>query len=72
MSTLTSHFPISPSQRIGRPWFVAPSLRQMLKLWHRRLRGRAALAGFSERELRDIGQSPAEAQMECAKPFWRA
>ena len=39
--------------------------------WRRRWRSRAELAGFGERDLRDIGISPAEAQRECAKPFWR-
>ena len=46
-------------------------LRRTLAAWRRRARDRAQLALFSERELRDIGLTSAEAARECAKPFWR-
>jgi uncharacterized protein YjiS (DUF1127 family) len=42
-----------------------------LAAWHRRICSRTQLARLSERELRDIGLTPAEAARECAKPFWR-
>jgi uncharacterized protein YjiS (DUF1127 family) len=71
MSTLISHLDISPSRRIDRARFRAVSLVQLLALWQRRMRGRAALARFREQELRDIGRSPSEAQSECAKLFWQ-
>jgi len=38
--------------------------------WRRRARSRTQLARLSERELRDIGLTPADAARECAKPFW--
>jgi uncharacterized protein YjiS (DUF1127 family) len=38
---------------------------------YRRHRTRAALAGLDAYMLRDIGVSPAEAEHEANKPFWR-
>jgi uncharacterized protein YjiS (DUF1127 family) len=46
-------------------------LGQTVSLWLRRLRERAELARFSERELRDIGVTAADADVELSKPFWR-
>jgi uncharacterized protein YjiS (DUF1127 family) len=46
-------------------------IARTIVVWRRRARDRAQLARFSERELRDIGLTPAEAAWECAKPFWR-
>jgi uncharacterized protein YjiS (DUF1127 family) len=40
--------------------------------WRRRSEGRAALARFDARALRDIGLTPSEAVSEINKPFWRA
>jgi uncharacterized protein YjiS (DUF1127 family) len=42
-----------------------------LAVWRRRARSRGELARLGERDLRDIGLTPAEAARECAKPFWR-
>ncbi len=47
-------------------------LLAMLAEWRRRRFSRAALGRLSHRQLRDIGITPAEAERECAKPFWRA
>jgi uncharacterized protein YjiS (DUF1127 family) len=44
----------------------------VLARWRERSRGRAELARFDERSLRDIGVSPADAYFEANKPFWRA
>ena len=44
---------------------------RMLATWRQRGRGRTQLALLTERELRDIGLTSAEAARECAKPFWR-
>ena len=46
-------------------------LGRALGAWRDRARGRTQLAHLSERELRDIGLTPAEAAQEYAKPFWR-
>ena len=43
-----------------------------LRLWRRRARERAALAGLDERALHDIGLSRASAAFEINKPLWRA
>jgi len=40
--------------------------------WPRRWRSRAELARFADRDLRDLGINRAQADRECAKPFWRA
>ena len=41
-------------------------------LWWERGRSRHALATLGDQELRDIGVTHAEAQMESGKPFWQA
>ncbi len=46
-------------------------LRTLLRLWRQRRRGRAALASFDDRMLRDIGITRMEAHYEINKPFWR-
>jgi uncharacterized protein YjiS (DUF1127 family) len=46
-------------------------LGQTLSLWLRRLRERAELARFTERDLRDIGLTRADVDYEVGKPFWR-
>jgi uncharacterized protein YjiS (DUF1127 family) len=46
-------------------------LGQTVSLWLRRLRERAELARFTERDLRDIGLTQADADYEAGKPFWR-
>jgi uncharacterized protein YjiS (DUF1127 family) len=40
--------------------------------WRRRARDRRQLARMSDKELRDIGCSQADAHREINKPFWRA
>jgi len=46
-------------------------LGQTVSLWLRRLRERAELARFGERDLRDLGLTQADADYELGKPFWR-
>jgi uncharacterized protein YjiS (DUF1127 family) len=46
-------------------------LGQTVSLWLRRLRERAELAHFEERDLRDLGITRADVDYEVAKPFWR-
>jgi uncharacterized protein YjiS (DUF1127 family) len=46
-------------------------LGQTVSLWLRRLRERAELARFEERDLRDLGLTRADADYELRKPFWR-
>jgi uncharacterized protein YjiS (DUF1127 family) len=46
-------------------------LGQTVSLWLRRLRERAELARFEERDLRDLGLTRADADYELGKPFWR-
>jgi uncharacterized protein YjiS (DUF1127 family) len=64
---------------------LAPASRWHAVLWRRRrqrrifaelrfaqrMRQRRALAQLSDRELRDIGLSRYDAEMELRKPFWR-
>jgi uncharacterized protein YjiS (DUF1127 family) len=51
---------------------VLSRLGGVLRLWLRRMRDREALSRFDERELRDIGMTPAALYDELRKPFWRA
>jgi uncharacterized protein YjiS (DUF1127 family) len=39
---------------------------------HARARQRRDLAALDEHLLKDIGVTPSEAALECAKPWWRA
>ena len=50
---------------------LAVRVARTLAAWRWRARSRTQLAHLSERELRDIGLTPADAARECAKPFWR-
>ncbi|HWG79325.1 MAG TPA: DUF1127 domain-containing protein [Stellaceae bacterium] len=60
------------------PLQAAASKRPMRRLlamfaaWRQRALSRTQLARLGERELRDIGVTPAEAAREYAKPFWRS
>lgn len=40
-------------------------------LWLERGRSRRALAALDDHQLRDIGVTRADAQLESEKPFWR-
>ena len=51
---------------------LAATVQYVATEWHHRARSRAALAQMSDRDLRDIGITRAEAAHESAKPFWRA
>jgi len=69
MSTLT----LSYHRYTDRSW--RPTTRKLLMLmtvWYQRGRQRQQLAQLTDRELRDIGISHAEAQTEASKPFWQA
>lgn len=43
----------------------------MLLAWQQQHRARANLARLDDHMLRDIGLTPADAQYESSKPFWR-
>jgi len=45
---------------------------QLVCLWRRRSRDRAALRSLSPRDIRDFCPRQAEAEEEMNKPFWRA
>jgi len=47
------------------------ALPDMILRWQDRMAQRRQLAGMSERLLKDIGVSHADAAHEVAKPFWR-
>ncbi|PZA13392.1 hypothetical protein DNX69_03200 [Rhodopseudomonas palustris] len=68
MSTCTAGAAIDRHRKRG-PW---ARLRATLALWRMRRSGRIDLAGFSARELRDLGLSRGDMIQEVAKPFWRA
>ncbi len=42
-----------------------------VKQWHRRIYERRLLAGFSDRDRRDLALTVADIGQEIAKPFWR-
>jgi uncharacterized protein YjiS (DUF1127 family) len=52
------------SGRVGK-------VRQMFEVWANRSAERRTLAGLSQRDLKDIGLSRYDAEMESRKPFWR-
>ena len=53
----------------GTPRDFAPI--RTVRRWIDRSRQRRALANFDSRMLHDIGITHAQAEQECAKPFWR-
>ena len=53
-----------------RPW--VGGLAATLRLLHRRIRERQALANFTERDLADFGATTADVYRELSTPFWRA
>ena len=58
-------------RQAGRGENLAARIVRTLETWRRRARSRTELAHLGERELRDIGLTPADAAWECQKPFWR-
>jgi uncharacterized protein YjiS (DUF1127 family) len=50
---------------------IVASIGDTMKLWRRRMRERAELAHWEDRDMRDAGVSRATVQLELAKPFWR-
>ena len=58
----------------GFPWRAAAWLRRVrdtVRLWQDRARGREELLRLGEHELRDIGITRVQAEAEANKPFWR-
>lgn len=47
-------------------------LADAFRAWRRRARDRADLGRLSDRTLKDIGLTRADANLEAGKPFWRA
>jgi uncharacterized protein YjiS (DUF1127 family) len=43
----------------------------LVLLWMERGRQRRSLAALDDRQLRDLGLTRADVQLECAKPMWR-
>jgi uncharacterized protein YjiS (DUF1127 family) len=72
MTTLHHDHAAPRRHRLAESADALARFRAMLIEWRRRRIGRAALRRLSERQLRDIGITPAEAERECTKPFWRA
>ncbi|MDP6345161.1 MAG: DUF1127 domain-containing protein [Alphaproteobacteria bacterium] len=56
--------------KIRREFGGFDRLVERLRLWRRRAQGRAQLARFDDRQLRDIGLSRAGQAWEVGKPFW--
>jgi uncharacterized protein YjiS (DUF1127 family) len=51
---------------------LADAGQAALRRWRTRREARERLARMAERDLRDLGISPAQAVYETAKPFWKA
>ncbi|HKW55695.1 MAG TPA: DUF1127 domain-containing protein [Stellaceae bacterium] len=72
MSSLAHRLAAARRRReVGQGETLALRIRRALETWRRRAQSRTQLAHLDQRELRDIGLTPAEAARECAKPFWR-
>ena len=61
-----AHRPLPPLSRL------LVSLALTVTVWELRQRTRAALGKLSPDRLADIGCDPLTAEVEAAKPFWRA
>jgi uncharacterized protein YjiS (DUF1127 family) len=67
-SQVSLHWPAARRRRREGAFARA---RSLLRLWWRRIQERNELAQLDERDLRDIGQSGADADREAAKWFWQ-
>lgn len=67
MSTCT-HESMTNHHDVG----VFAQLAETVHVWRHRYRTRHELAGWSERDLHDIGLSRSDIAGETDKPFWRA
>jgi uncharacterized protein YjiS (DUF1127 family) len=56
---------------IHQPGTLFSRAADRVTTWRRRMRERAALAAFGERDLRDLGLTRLDVLAEAAKPFWR-
>jgi uncharacterized protein YjiS (DUF1127 family) len=59
------------SKRPGGPGRALARMADGLLAWLERRRGRRALMGLDDAQLRDIGLSRADVEREWNKPFWR-
>ena len=68
MASATTHAAFHAPHALPR---IAATLGETLTLWRRRMRERAELAHWDDRDMRDAGVTRATVQYELAKPFWR-
>lgn len=64
------HAEEAPAARADRGSFIGRWLAT-LRMWRDRARERRALATLDDHLLADIGVTRADADRECAQPFWR-
>ena len=65
-------FPSGPAARRAQAFSrTIAAVRHWLDEANRRRRGRNALAQMSDTQLKDIGITRMQAELEAAKPFWR-
>jgi uncharacterized protein YjiS (DUF1127 family) len=60
------------TQSLARVWSGPTRGLDLLAVWRKRCRQRAALAALDDWLLRDIGLTRADIIRECAKPFWQS
>ena len=76
MSVITRSIDLSTrlltSAELSRWWHWGMQLVGVLDCWDQRQRTRRQLAKLNDSQLRDIGLSRGDAQLEAYKPFWRA
>jgi len=74
MQILPLEYPTQTLHRTSRPGqhvYSLHSVRATLETWFLRARQRRQLLSLSDRMLKDIGISRADAVAEGEKPFWR-
>jgi len=68
----TDRLSVRTSQQTGATIFAKiVAVGRWLNEAGRRSQGRAALAQMSDAQLKDIGVTRVQAELEAAKPFWR-
>lgn len=63
---------VSPSMTNHHAPGLWAGVAGLLQAWRHRYRSRHELAGWSERDLHDLGLSRGDIAVEVEKPFWRA
>ncbi|HXP31562.1 MAG TPA: hypothetical protein VN832_10760 [Stellaceae bacterium] len=62
----------APADWTARSTMLIEAVCEVVRIWRKRARDRAALARMAELALRDLGVDPATVWHEARRPFWQS